>query len=704
MPRPSRLTALDRMDAVVLDTETTGLDVAQARIVQISAVRIAGGRVLADQTFDALVNPGVPIPPASTTVHGITDVMVGAAPPFLAVKADFDRFRGDAVLVGQSIGFDLAVLLRETRRLGQRWQPPRFLDTKLLAAALDPQAGELGLDALAEAMGVTISDRHRALGDALVTAEVFVRLLPRLAAAGVRTIGDAEARANAQSRIRARQVAEGWYDATSVEALDGVESSTDAATLARLDAIPYRHRIERVMRPAPIVPPATTIGDAIARLLEGDCGALLAGDAASGRADGIVTGRDLLRAVAAGGVAALTRKLETVMSEPVRSLPPDALLHRAMARMQRLGVRRLAVTDTSNRVVGLLSLRDLLAGPAADALALDDRLSAARSPRELAAARAGVPALVRALRADGVAASEIAAVISVDLRELLARAAAQAEKRMEGRGDGRPPVPYALLALARLGRGECLLAPEHAHAIVFASGGTNGAEAAWFAAFAGQLAEVLDEAGALGEPSAPRAAEPAWRRSLEDWRSELSAWASAAPADPAAAAALLDFTFVYGDGELADELRDIAVAIAGAPLVRALIPAPPSPLRHRGDGSPASPSARLDLGPALGAFEAAGRALAVASHLATRPTAKRLAEAASLTGMSRASLDELTAAHARLLELVLAQQDADLAAGVAPSLAIDPTRLDEAARAEVDALLTHALRLGDVVRGALALI
>jgi hypothetical protein len=52
----------------------------------------------------------------------------------------------------------------------------------------------------------------------------------------------------------------------------------------------------------------------------------------------------------------------------------------------------------------------------------------------------------------------------------------------------------------------------------------------------------------------------------------------------------------------------------------------------------------------------------------------------------------------------LAQQDADLAAGVAPSLAIDPTRLDEAARAEVDALLTHALRLGDVVRGALALV
>jgi hypothetical protein len=192
------------------------------------------------------------------------------------------------------------------------------------------------------------------------------------------------------------------------------------------------------MRLAPIVPPSMTIGEAIALLLAQDTGAVLAGDPVVGRADGIVTGRDLLAALTAGGAAALTHKLETVMSQPVSTMAPDALLHRALARMQRLGVRRLAVADTSGRVVGLLSLRDLLAGPGADALALDDRLEAARSPRELAAARNGLPALVRALRADGVAAAEIAAVVSVDLRELLARAAAQAEKRRARRAPARP--------------------------------------------------------------------------------------------------------------------------------------------------------------------------------------------------------------------------------------------------------------------------
>jgi DNA polymerase III epsilon subunit-like protein len=69
MPRPSRLTALDRVDAVVIDTETTGLDITQARIVQISGVRLAGGRVLADQTFEALKRRRSPAcrTPRSTT-------------------------------------------------------------------------------------------------------------------------------------------------------------------------------------------------------------------------------------------------------------------------------------------------------------------------------------------------------------------------------------------------------------------------------------------------------------------------------------------------------------------------------------------------------------------------------------------------------------------------------------------------------------
>src|SRR5262245_33310864 len=269
MPRVSRFTPLSEIQAVVVDTETTGLDVATCRLVQISGVRFAGGAVLRNETFDRLVNPEMSIPRQAVAVHGITDAMVAAAPTFAAIKPDFDRFLGDAVIVGQSIGFDLAVLFREVQLAGMPWRPVQFLDTKLLAAALDPAARELTLDALAARLGVTVSARHPPLGDALVTPEIFARLIPLLTQAGVRTLGDAQARSNAQTRIRARHADQGWYDTTSVRPPDAFESGSDAQVFVRLDNLVYRYRVEHLMNRTPvIVSPATTIGDAIRRMTE----------------------------------------------------------------------------------------------------------------------------------------------------------------------------------------------------------------------------------------------------------------------------------------------------------------------------------------------------------------------------------------------------------------------------------------------------
>lgn len=698
MAKVSRFTPLAQMTAVVLDTETTGLDVACARVVQISAVRFEAGRVLRDQTFDTLINPGVPIPPRSTAVHRITDAAVAEAPRFDAVKPALERFLDGAVVVGQSIGFDLAVLLREMQRIGERWQPPRFLDTKLLAAALDPEARELGLDALAARLGVDISDRHQALGDALVTAEVLAQLLPQLASAGIRTLADAEAHSNAQMRIRARQAAEGWYDATSLHSLDAYESGRETPSLQRLDTFPYRHRIEHVMsRPPLIVPPATPLLDAVRLMVEQDASALLAGDAAAGRADGIVTQRDVLRALAARGASALDEKLEMVMSAPVVALPRDAFLYRAVARMQRLGVQHLAVEDAGQRIVGLLSLRGLVSSQAADALVLGDELSNAHSPRQLAIAHAKLPPLTRHLLADGVDPHEIASVISVELHELLGRAAAQAERRMESRGDGRPPVPYALLAVGRAGRGECLLVPDLEHAIVFESGDASGFADQWFAALAEQLVDVLREADLAPCDGAASAVQPTWRQSLDGWRAVLTGWAEAPEPGTAAAVRFLDFNFVYGDADLAGDLRDLSLDLAaGSPaLVRALMPAAP--------GAP-DPSTRLDVGAGLAAIEAAARALAVAARITARATAERLAEAVGRTGISQATADDLIEKHQLFLAAVLEQQQADAADGVAPSYRVDSARLGESPRRALLSALEHTSRIRDMVRYALALV
>lgn len=697
MPRVSRFTPLGEIPAVVLDTETTGLDVASCRLVQISAVRVVGGAVEPGQTFDRLVNPGIPIPAPATTVHGITDDMVADARSFAEIKPEIDAFFGESVLIGQSVGFDLAVLLRETQLAGLTWRQPQFLDTKLLAAALDPEAREFGLDVLAARLGVPVTDRHHALGDALVTAEVFARLIPRLAEAGIRTLGDAEARSNAQTRIRARHADQGWYDTNSVRPPDVFEAGSDASSLQRVDTFAYRYRLEHVMSRAPVVvAPQTPLIEAIRMMAAAKLQAVIAGDPMSGRIDGIVTQTDVVNVVANHGAAGLERRLEEVMTSPVVTMPPDAFVYRALARMQRLGISQLPVADLNGRILGVLSLRDLLREEAPEAVVLGDRMSTATSPKALAAARGELPGLTRQLLGDGVVPLEVASVVAAELRELLGRATVLAEKRMEAEGSGRPPVAYSVLALGRVGRGECLVDTELEHAIVYASGEQDGFESRWFAHFADHLADVLRAADVAVKPGNASASEPLWRRSLEEWRTVVEQWAASPAENVLQASRFFDFRLAYGDADLARDLRQIALDAAAASPRFARALAPPRGGVTSGDV--------IDLAAAgLVPIEAAARSLAVAARLATLSTAERLSEACSHTGLSRQTADELTELHETLLGVLLAQQSRDgSVAGESRKIAL--SSLDENLRAEVETALARAAHVDGIVRMALALV
>jgi DNA polymerase-3 subunit epsilon len=104
---------------VFIDMETTGVNPATDRIIEISLIKVhPDGR---REAKTARVNPGMPIPPESTRIHGITDADVAEAPRFEAIAADVLRFIGDADLAGFNIQrFDLPVLLRELAAAGQR--------------------------------------------------------------------------------------------------------------------------------------------------------------------------------------------------------------------------------------------------------------------------------------------------------------------------------------------------------------------------------------------------------------------------------------------------------------------------------------------------------------------------------------------------------------------------------------------------------
>jgi len=203
-------TPLARLPVLVLDTETTGLDVNGDRVVSIGCLRLVGGRLYRATSFDRLVNPGMAIPPRSTAIHGITDPMVADAPAFPEVYAALDDLMAGTVVVGHQIAFDLAMLRTECARHGCVWSEPPTLDTLLLATALLPELSTASLDAVAAELGVSVHGRHTALGDSLVTAEVFASLLPRLADRGVTTFGQASAFCNRAKRLIRAHAKAGW--------------------------------------------------------------------------------------------------------------------------------------------------------------------------------------------------------------------------------------------------------------------------------------------------------------------------------------------------------------------------------------------------------------------------------------------------------------------------------------------------------------
>ncbi|HXV23700.1 MAG TPA: 3'-5' exonuclease [Alphaproteobacteria bacterium] len=204
------VTPLDLLPAVSLDTETTGLDPARDRVVSLAAVPMHGCRIFQADALDRLVDPGQPISPRSTAIHGISNAMVEGAPPIAEVAAELAPLLEEAVMIGHSIGFDLKVLRCEAERCGFAWREPICLDTAQLAAVLLPDLADLNLESVAEELGVSLVGRHTALGDALATAEIFTRLLPLMREAGARTLGDAQALASRAVHLRKAQRQAGW--------------------------------------------------------------------------------------------------------------------------------------------------------------------------------------------------------------------------------------------------------------------------------------------------------------------------------------------------------------------------------------------------------------------------------------------------------------------------------------------------------------
>lgn len=193
---------LSELAYTVFDTETTGLNPAGGdAIIQIGAARIVNGKLLRQECFDQLVDPGRRIPAASIPIHGISDDMVAGKPGIAQVLPLFHAYAQDTVLVAHNAAFDMRFLQLQEEASGVAFHQP-VLDTLLLSAVVHPQQESHRLEAIAERFNVTVLGRHTALGDALVTAEIWLRLIPLLQEQGIHTLR--QAREAAQKTYYAR--------------------------------------------------------------------------------------------------------------------------------------------------------------------------------------------------------------------------------------------------------------------------------------------------------------------------------------------------------------------------------------------------------------------------------------------------------------------------------------------------------------------
>ena len=195
---------LTQLSCTVFDTETTGLQPSEGdEIIQIGAVRIVNGRLLRQECFDQLVDPQRALSPASIEVHGLRPEMLAGQPPIADVLPAFHAFAHDTVLVAHNAAFDLRFLQLKESISGLRFDQP-VLDTLLLSAWLHPNQASHRLEAIAQRLGLPVVGLHTALGDAMLTAEVFLGLIPLLHAKGVHTLGQARAAAlqTYQARLR----------------------------------------------------------------------------------------------------------------------------------------------------------------------------------------------------------------------------------------------------------------------------------------------------------------------------------------------------------------------------------------------------------------------------------------------------------------------------------------------------------------------
>lgn len=181
------ITNIDDALFAFIDVETTGLSPRTSRICEVALVCSRGGAVL--EHFSSLVDPGLPIPPEASGIHGITDEMVRGSPAFPALAPRLIAALEGAVVVAHNADFDLSFLDMEFGRAGLKLPELPVIDTLGLARGIGSFSNNR-LGTIARELEIPALNWHRALADVEMTRRIFEHFMVVFKKDGASTVQD----------------------------------------------------------------------------------------------------------------------------------------------------------------------------------------------------------------------------------------------------------------------------------------------------------------------------------------------------------------------------------------------------------------------------------------------------------------------------------------------------------------------------------
>ena len=668
-------TPLISLDAVVIDTETTGSNAFTASIIQMGGIQIKNGELNTNQTLEELVNPDKPIDQDATAKHGLTEEHIKYAQSFKNAKEKLDNFIARQIAVGHHIAYDLTVLKRCTQEAGLEWQQPRALCTRLLAKAIEPTLANHSLDTLANWYQIEIEKRHNAYYDAILTAKLFLKLIPLLRELGVRTLAEAEAICHEYDDEAEQIRAAGWDNpirhAPSHKELVNLE-------FTKVDHFPYLKLCKSLETSLPpVVSVDMTVESVLIKLLASDINCVLVKPSIQRPNYGILTDRDFLKLVNKDPVTSHKLLLQELKIPDLKTVHEDEFLYRAIGVFSSENIKYLGIVDDEEKVKGFIDLKDLIIKHRSEENILGDKASKALNEEDLGRVWSKVPLVARVLHSNGVQARIISQIISREIYALTNKAAELAEKRMISQGHGKAPCSYCVLVLGAVSRGESLFSTDQSNAIIYDG---EWSYDVWFQEFGKYMNEVLDVVGISLSADNIMAKSSEWRRGLQKWRREVQDWISITDPNKLEHKELFfDAVPVYGNLKLGRYLQIETTELASNSPGFLMVLAQNAknyrlPLSLFGKLKTQKGRVELRLG-GLYPLISSTRILSLRYNKPATNTEHRLSNIREHDDIDEKLINDLDKSHKFLLDALLTQQLRDIEVGIAPTNTVDVSSL-----------------------------